>query len=324
MSTVTTQAPQLPAVITGKFNIALTESKFQALADKASKLVYNEDNLEEIAEFLKNARAVKKAIADTHTEGKAEALKVGQQWDLAKRTFTDTVSAIEAKPQQEYTRICTEVQDRKIKQQQEQQRIQTIKTGIETNAITFAKQIAECTTSQQLTNIERTINLEKTRKDKYQEFLEEATNRYSELNSILANQKVIVKDLEENARLQAEAKNKNDDAELLRLQEQQQLQEAKVEENKTVVQETAINQALKEEVPVAQEVLPEIKARRTTWKYEVVNEKEVMKKAPELVVFAIDEEKVKANLKLLKDSNQLEGKTELTINGIRYYEQKTF
>ena len=57
---------------------------------------------------------------------------------------------------------------------------------------------------------------------------------------------------------------------------------------------------------------------------EVVNEKEVMKKAPELVVFTIDEEKVRNNLKLLKDSNQLEGKTELIINGIRYYEQKTF
>jgi hypothetical protein len=314
----------MPPAIAGKFNIALTQSKFQQLADRANNLVYNEDNLEAIAEFLKDGRAVIKAISETHKEGKAEALKIGQEWDSAKRTFEGQVTSILDNPQIKYTKLCQEVELRKQKQEQERQRIVNIKNGIEANAVNFAKQIAECTTSVQLTNVERNINLEKTRKDKYMEFYDNAVERYSELNALLKTQKETVRELEDNARKQEEAKKANDDAELIRLQEEQSKQEAKIEEAKTVVQEVAINQSMKSEIPVAQEIIPEIKARRTTWRYEVVNEKEVMKKAPELVVFSIDEEKVKANLKLLKDSDQLEGKTELTINGIRYYEQKTF
>ena len=324
MSTATLSAPQLPAVITGKFNIALTESKFQQLADKAARLVFNEDNLDEIKDFLTATRKVEKAIEDTHKDGKAEALKVGRDWDAGKNAFLETVAAIKLKPQQEYTKICNDVLRRQQEEQQEVQRKQTIKNGIETNAIQFAKQVAECTTSNQLTNIERTINLEKTRKEKYQEFLDDAVSRYSELNTLLASQKITVKELEENARKQEIAKKANDDAALLLLQEEQEKQQAKIEENKVVVQETAINQAMQEEIPVARTVFPSVSARRTTWKYEVVNEKEVMKKAPELVVFAIDEDKVKANLKLLKDSGQLEGKTEVIINGLRYFEVKTF
>lgn len=321
MSTVTTTTP--PA-IAGKFNIALTQSKFQVLADKASNLVYNEDNLEDIAEFLKNGRAVIKAIAETHKEGKAEALKISQDWDGAKRVFEGQVTSIMEKPQLEYTRLCNDIEQRKRDAEQERQRIVNIKNGIELNAVNFAKLIAECTTSVQLTTVERNINLEKTRKDKYMEFYDNAVERYSELNALLKTQKETVRELEEIERQKELARKEQNDARLIELQQQQEAAEAKVEEAKTVVQETAINQSMKAEIPVAQEVIPEIKARRTTWRYEVVNEKEVMKKAPELVVFSIDEEKVKANLKLLKDSNQLEGKTELTINGIRYYEQKTF
>lgn len=315
---------QLPAVITGKFNIALTQTNFQKLADKASTLVYNEDNLEDIATFLKSARAVKKAISDTHKYGKEESLRVSQSWDAAKRTFEGMVSDIEQKPQEEYTRLCNAIETRKREQQQEQQRIQGIKSGIESNAIQFAKDIAECTTSQQLTGVEKRINLEKTRKEKYMEFLEDATNRFNELNALLKTQKGTVRELEEIAEQKAQAEKDQNDQLLLELQQRQEVAETKVEEAKIVVQETAINQSMNEETEVAQEVLPEIKARRTTWKYEVVNEKEVMKKSPELVVFSLDEDKVKANLKLLKDSNQLEGKTELIVNGIRYFEQKTF
>ena len=53
-------------------------------------------------------------------------------------------------------------------------------------------------------------------------------------------------------------------------------------------------------------------------------EKEVMKKAPELVVFTLDKDKVDAVLKTMKDTEVLNGKTEMIVNGIRYFEQKTY
>ncbi len=325
MSTPTTQPPQLPAAIQGKFNLTLTENKFQALADEASSLVYNEDNLEKIKSFLDKTRKVEKAISQTHSDGKAEALKIGRDWDAGKNLFLATVEAIKTKPQQEYTKICQDIEKRQREQDLERERIKRIKEGIESNAILFAKQIADCTTTQQLTDVERKVNLEKTRKDKYAEFLEEATTRFSELNSILAAQKVTVKELEENKRQQEEAKKKNDDAALLLLKEQQEKKEAQIEENKTVVQEAAIAQSVNAApVSYATEVIPKVSARRTTWDWEVINEKEVMKKNPEFIIFKLDDDKVKANLKLLKDTNQLDGKSELVINGIRFFEKKSY
>lgn len=324
MSTAVT-TPNLPAPIVGKFNLALTESKFQALADEAGKLVFNEDNIDAIKEFLEKVRKVEKSIEATHKDGKAEALEIGRQWDAGKNAFMQTVSAIKQLPQVKYTELCNDIADRQRKQQEELARKQRIKDGIETNAISFAKKIADCKTSKELTDIERVINLEKTRKDKYEEFLEQATTRYTELNKLLAEQKVIVKELEENARQQAEAKKQNDDEALLKLQQEQEQKEAQIEENKINVQEVVINQSISaasvEEVP---EVIPTVSARRTTWGFEVINEKEVMKRSPELVVFTIDNDKVKAMLKTLKDTDQLKGKTEIIVNGIRFFESKTY
>lgn len=324
MSTVAA-TPQLPAVITGKFNISLTEGKFQQLADEAAALVYNEDNLEKIKEFLTRVRKGEKAIEETHKLLKADALQFGRDCDAGKNAFLGMYEGIKSKPLQEYTRMCEDIQKRIAAAAQEKLRVDSIQNGIESNAILFAKQIADCSTTLQLTAIESKINLEKTRKEKYQEFLPDAVKRFTELNTILAHQKKTVKQLEENARLQEEAKKANDDAALLKLKEEQEQQEAQIEENKTVVQETAIQQSVNATpVQYAQEIIPTIKARRTTWTYEVVNEKEVMKKSPELVIFTLDKDKVKAMQKTLKDSGQLDGKTEFVINGIRFFEEKTY
>lgn len=315
---------QVPAAIQGKFNIALTQSKFQQLANKADSLVYNEDNLEEIADFLKSLRSVKKAIEETHKEGKAEALKIGRDWDMAKNTFTNQVIAIEEKPQAEYSRICIEVDQRKRDAAIEKQRVVNIKQGIETNALKFATDIANCTTSDRLAYFERLINLEKGRKDKYAEFINDAVIRFNELNALLAAQKIEVKKLEEIRLQELEAAKAKDEEKMLLLQQQREASENRIEEAKIVVQETVINQATKVEISIADEIFPIVKSRRTTWKFEMINEKEVIKKSPELLIVSLNDEKVKIILQNLKDTHVLDDKTEYILNGIRYWEQKTF
>ena len=315
---------QVPAAIQGRFNIALTESKFQQLQDKANKLVYNEDNLSEISEFLKNLRTVKKAIDETHKDGKADALKIGRDWDAAKNSFTAMVVAIEEKPQSEYSRICRDVEDRRLKAEQEKQRIANIKQGIESNALRFATDIAGCTTSESLSSVERLINLEKGRKEKYQEFIDDAVLKFNELNALLATQKVEVRKLEEIRKQEADAKIKGDEEKMIALQLKREASENKIEEAKIVVQETAIAQSVNTQVEVAEVVLPTVAARRTTWKFELVDEKEAMKKAPQMLIVSLNDERAKEVLKTLKDTNQLDGKTEYILNGVRYFEQKTF
>lgn len=321
---MTTQKLQVPAAISGKFNIALAQSKFQQLQTKADSLVYNEDNLEEISGFLKDLRGVKKAIDETHKTGKAEALKIGRDWDAAKNLFTEQVASIELRPQSEYSRICREVEDRRLKAEQDRQRIIAIQNGIEQNAINFANSIAAAQTSERLTEIERLINLEKGRKEKYQEFLAKAVERFSELNNLLAQQKVTVKNLEELKRKELEAEKAANEELMIQLKLDREAAETKIEEQKISVQEKVIEQSVNTFVPVAEEILPTVKARNTRWKYELVNEKEAMKKAPEMLVVSLNDDKAKEVLKTLKDTNQLEGKKELILNGVRYFEQVTY
>ena len=320
MNVVTTQ--QLPAAIVGKFNLSLTESKFQSLADEAGKLVFNEDNIDAIKEFLEKVRKVERSIEATHKEGKAIAWKECGDWDLGKNTFLKTVGDINQHPQIKYTELCNAVADRQKKQDEEKARKQRIKDGIETNAISFAKKIADCKTSKELTDIERVINLEKTRKDKYEEFLEQATTRYTELNKLLAEQKVIVKELEENARKQEDAKKANDDEALLKLQQEQEKKEAQIEENKIVVQETAIAQSVNTAPEEAPEVIPTVKARRSVWKWEAVDLKETAKKMPDWTSVTIVESKVDDYLKA-KKAEGIEGE-EFVTAGIRFWLDKTY
>lgn len=316
---------QLPAVITGRFSIALTQTKFQELQNKADKLIFNEDNLGEIADFLKNTRAVKKAISETHKAGKEESLRISQDWDAAKRSFESMVTSIEEKPNKEYIRLCQEVEDRRLRQQLELDRVQNIKNGIESNVLKFATDIANCTTTEQLIRVERLINLEKSRTDKYQEFMENAITRFNELNKILTTQKVTVRELEENARKQEAAKKANDDEELLRLKAQQELKVAKIEEVKTTVQEAAINQSIQQSAALAteaQEVIPAVKVRRSTWEWEVKDLKELAKKMPEWAMITPVEQKINEYLKA-KKTEGIDGE-EFTFAGIRFFLKKTY
>ncbi|MEO5991320.1 MAG: hypothetical protein ABIP68_06755 [Ferruginibacter sp.] len=282
----------------------------------------NEDNLDEIKAFIESTRKVEKEIEKVHKEGKAEALEIGRKWDGAKNEFLKIVADLKTPIQNKYSEICLDVAKRQQQQEQERQRVADIKNGIEQNAISFAKQIAEAETSETLTNIERMVNLEKGKANKYMEFHEDAVKRFNELNKILADQKVTVRQLEENLRKQKEAEKANDDAALLKLREQQELQQAKIEEVKVVVQEAAINQSINDTAEVVEVILTTVKAKRTTWKYRLVDIKKTLKEMNGWVNLELDEAKVDDYLK----AKRAEGITgdKFTFAGVEFYEEKTY
>lgn len=323
MSTVTLPPipSTLPANITGKFNIALTESKFQALADEAGKLVYNEDNVEAIKAFLDKTKKVVKAVEATHKDGKAEALQIGRNWDSAKNAFISQVDAITELPNKKYDELCRSIQKKAQEAEVERVRIVNIKNGIESNAVNFAKIIADATTTVRLLEIEKLINLEKGRKEKYQEFLPDAVTRFNELNAILKNQKEAVRLQEQLKQQEEDAKNNNDDAAVISIQEKLENITSKIEENKVEVQETAIAQTMNEVIE-PEILMPTVKARRSVWKYEVVDINETVKKMKDWTVIEPNTEKIEEYLKA-KKAEGITGE-EFTVAGIRFYLEKTF
>lgn len=313
----------IPATIKSKFNITLTEVHFQELANEAHTLVFIADNVEKIKEFIKKGNEVEKAINKTHKEGKEPSLKICNDYDLAKRAFLVQKEFVFNSVEKRYSELCKKIEEETKKQKLEEDRKANIQLGIENNAVDFAKRISDCTTTKQLTYIESLINLEKSRKEKYAEFLPDAITRFNELNAILKTQKENVRLLEKLEAERIAAEKAGNEQAIIDIQEKQEAQAIKIEENKVEVQEKAIEQSMNY-IPEARAVFTEVKARRTTWKYQMVNEKEVMKKAPELLIVSLNDDLVKATLKALKDNHILDGKTEYISNGIRYFEEKLF
>lgn len=313
----------LPPAIVGKFNMTLTENKFQLLANEAAKLVHNEDNLETIKEFLDKTKKLDKAIEKTHKDGKEEALKIGQNWDNAKKSFLTQTAAIVAIPRSKYDQLCKDISARAEEQRKENIRIETIKTGIENNAISYANKIANANTSIELTEIERNINLEKTRKEKYAEFYDSAVVRYNELNSLLASQKLTVKEAEELERQKQLAIEQNDEQAQLDIAEKQEQVQNKIEEQKEIVQVAAIEQSMNQApITPTQTIFPTVKAKRTSWKWKVSDINVTAKKMPDWTKITPIEEAIDTYLKTKKAEGSLVEDFEFA--GISFYKEITY
>jgi hypothetical protein len=288
-------------------------------------LVYNEDNLTEIAGFLEKARKAKKIITDEHTKIKEAPLRECQVIDESKRNMIEQVDLLMNTANTKYTALCREIEDKKRKADDEKKRKEAILQGIDSNMISFSSRIANCATNDELLAVERSINLEKSYKNKYQEFLDTAIEKYNSLTSLLTLQKTRVKELEALEEQKRKATKEQDDKKLLELNEKQFKLESKIEENKIAVQETAINQATETARTTEPEiVLPNVSTRRKTWTWEVSNLSETVKKCPLWTKVETVDKYIDEYMKASKSMWQESGKEEMIVNGIRFFIQKTY
>lgn len=318
------QAPSLE-VIKSEFSLEMSKSRYQELLQQAENITFTRDNIEQSYEPLKKLREILKVIDAVHKRGKEEALRIGKMWDNAKNDMKKPIDDVLQRKTIEYSKLAEEISQEKQRQLMEQQRVSGIKQLIETVALNFARGIAACTTSKQLVDIERLINLEKIgtqSKSKYQEFQSELIARLEGLNEAVRNQKTTVRQLEDNARKLQEAQ---DDETKLALQEKEEELNNQISEQKILVQEKAIDAATNVQVEVAQEILPNVKARRSTWKYEVTDINLLQKKMPHLVMLVPNEDRISDLLKNMKTiDGSLEGKEEVLMNGLRFFLEKLY
>lgn len=307
-------------VVKTKISLALTkaETGIQKLATIESSLTYNEDNLDKIKSFLDSVKIAKKVIEDERIILKEPFLLSGRNVDNAAKELNSTLLELETNAHGKYTTLCHSQEKKRKEQELEEQRKKSIKEGIDKNLLEFSSLIAACTTNDELLAIESKLNLEKARKSKYAEFYDEFIERAKELNALITKQKGIIKELESIREAKEKAELASDDRELIALEEKQEQIEAKFEENKVIVQETSIKQALSPKMypETATEVFTPIKSRKT-WKYEVVDEKKAF--AAGMLNTEINTTKAKSALEVLKETQQLLGKEELIVSGIRYY-----
>lgn len=308
-----------PEIVKSKLQIALskTEQSIQLLHDAEKELVYNEDNLELVSQFLKNAKAAKALVESERKKLKEPSLQEGKTIDAGAKLLDTELDTVIAKANVPYQKLCAEVERKQREAEAEVLRVKTIRDTMDKFKIDYSLKISEAKTSKELVEIERRINLETANKSKYQEFLTEFSENVQAIRSLIAGQKEKVRELEA-LELQASHASENGlDEQYLEIQDKKEALESKIAENRINLQETALSQATNATAS-ATVILPLIpKGSRKLWKFQVVDWKAAEK--AKLTKIIIDEEKVG---EILKKKRDLE--TEVIEDGIRYFIEKRF
>lgn len=319
MNTTLEQTSLTPAIVKGKLAIALTkaEQSVQALHDAESKLVYNEENLATIKNFIDEVKKAAKIVETKRKQLKEPYLQASRIIDDGAKLLSNDLDLVLQKASAPYQKLCQEVERKRREAEAETARVKGIQDAMNNFRMEYSQKIAAAKSSSELVAIERLVNLESANARKYAEFLENFKTSCEPLRIQLRTQKERVRELEEIELKRQEAEKRGNDEEILQLMEKQEVLGAKIEENKEIVQEVAVSQAIQSETTVT-EIIPTVpRGTRRYMRWEMVDEKAATK--AKLTMVVPDKDKIE---EILRDKR--ENGEEVTENGIRYYYEIKF
>ncbi len=311
-----------PQLVQLKINGELNTKKLSVVdvERKALKLVKNEDNLKEMADLLKDLKAIDDTAEEIHKKVKQPYWDAGKACDAGKKLVLDATAAIRGTFEPQYKKLLDDIATRKRQADLKISQEAAILKGIEDNLITFSNMVIAAADKKALLAVESRINLEKSpsMQKKYGDHHQKAIERYDlVLLPIIRDQKKKVEELERlnEALLLAEAN--NDPDKMDELLEKVDEKSNEILQNHAMIQEAALNQ---DSFPVieATEVLPEFKVKRTNYSIEIADVEVALKKSRHLLEISINKETAKVVLEGLKDKKLFEGKDEIVIDGIKY------
>lgn len=313
-----------PETIKASIGLMLTKQhgNYQQTVEQLRGMHVGEDNVEQVQQVMRNINAFLKTIEDRRKAEKEPYLEQGRVIDKAYKDFAAPIEEVKTLIQPKLNAVAQEKLRKEQEELQKKQKDQQVIDSINNFILNNSMQIAAATTNDQLLSIERLINLEKANKSKYGEQLPLLIERCNELTGKIKEQKGLVKQKEQLEEAKKAAEKAGDDQKLDELKNKEQEIEEKIAENTILVQEQATNSIIHSEEEESNGA--GTKARRTVWKAELINAKEAMKKAPEMLDIALNTEKVRESINMLKSTGLFKGKTEYVVNGIRFYEEKTF
>lgn len=313
-----------PTVVKTKLESALItiQSGVQTLHLTESKLVYNSDYLQEIADFIAKVKTAKKKVEDERLALKKPHKENGDAVDDGAKLVVSELDLMLKKAGTKYTEMVTEQNRLKKIQDDEDKRIKDIKDGMDNNIMSFSTKIAEAKDLPTLLDLERRLNLETAAEKKYQEFLPVFKERCAAIRALLSLQKQNVKYVEEFDRMLTEALAEGQDEKVEGIESQKDEITAKVEETRTKIQETAINQSTVSTPSRATQVYNTVKPKRTTIDWEIVDMALFHKKHPEMVTLTpnkrVDEYVAGRKAEINDDA------PEILVDGLKIFLRKSY
>lgn len=313
-----------PEVIKATISLELTkiETGVQALNDAESKLVYNEDNLQLIADFIKQVKKAEDACEDKRKALKEAPLEEGRVIDAGAKLVSLELAAVKKKAHDKYTKMCQEIAERQKAAGIEKARKDNISNTMANVVMNFSQQIAAATTDSELIAIEKRMGVEKSKSVFYAEFLPNLILSIDNLRPLASIQKEKIRQLKQ---LETSIeKTESDDDKMLLLSKKEEL-EGHIQDNREAVQMTAIRQTGGIQIETAQEVFPQVKARRTQLKYELIDPAKTIKARPDLLNVEVNPVRIRQEIQKLKDSGDITDETEeYNLHGIRIFKSTTY
>lgn len=320
--------PSNPAQVTkelvkASFNIELTRLDYQKILQSVEDIVWTRDNVD-------------KPLLEA---GKYVASKITEKKEQVKRPYIDAGKII----QSEYNDVFNPLNDalsrkaneRKILADQMQKeadqanaeavRIKTINSTMATFISDITNQITACDNEKMISAIEMRIGSEVARKNIYQEFLPQMKEQCEELKPLIKMQKDYIKKLKDATKQQAVATAKGDDDRAIEMREKVEGLKETIEENKIRLQQKAFEQVENSDTAVGIPTITAPKASRVWWTWEVADVDLLFKKRPELVDLVPNKKKIDEIFDKMKANGDFSnGKREIILSGIRFYEEKSF
>ena len=324
----------LPIITSDKakaeISVALTRQQLaiQTLQTEADALTFGEDqeSLDAAKAYLDKAKKVTGIVEVAHKDGKAPYKERADAWDEAKRSIISSIESVTNNVQKKYNDLSRKLDNQAREAKAKEAREKETRTFVEGYVIEYSKRIAAAHTVAELTTIELSISNHKSpsAKSKYGDLHDEAIETYNtKLIPLLKEKKEQVARLCELNEAVREAEEHDDLESLEEITALRDQVADRIQETGVRAQEEAINKSFST-TPTHTVVLPQVKAKRTTIEFELVNPERALSKAPHLVTVALDKEACKKAGKAIFDDPTMKDTDEVTTNGIRFYKKYVY
>ncbi len=318
---------EAPALLTTAFvemkvksEIAKNKLSISDLEPRALEIVKNEDNLLAMAALLKDIDRGEEIALEIITGIKKPLLEASANCDAGKKLVFQEFERRRGMVKPDYEELLAGVDAKKQAAAKKAAADKAIKIGIEQTVTAFTQMIVTAANPKELSDVERRINLEKSssREKKYGEFHTQAKVLYDEkLMPLIKSQKKRFTKLSLLHGQLEEAESDREMEEIDQLKEKIDVTSEEVKQIQAVAQDMLLNQDF---FPVieAEEVLPEIRVKRTDISFELADVAVALKKAPELLIIKLNNKAIRKVAAQLKKDRAFEGKDELIVDGIKY------
>lgn len=311
------QKPQSVELIRSGLHLEITRLglNYQKMLQDAQDIEFSKESLNQDYEPLKKLRELSgklKSFKNPYTQA-------WKNWNQAMASLCAPVEQILEDKTKDFEKLAQEIADENRKAALDSQRLQEIRNSIGNTLSDYSILIAQAENNQQLIEIERNLNLEATRTSKWGEFLHEFQQRSKAIRDLLAAKKEKIRELTKLDQKQPETAS---DEATIALQDRRTDLAKEIHEKNQQVQEKAMESLPVLETPVL--TLLEVKARRTTWDFEVSDLYLFQRRHPGLVDLMLNAPKVGKWVSEIVEELKKANLTEKTVDGIRIYQKKFY